>query len=387
MRVAIIVLNLDIGGTQRVGVDLANSFYASKNDVHLITFGNKEIQLSPHKDILIHRFNMQVSLKKTLIAIPFLIIAKIINIFLRKSFFIFNGLMMSLLFKYKLKKLEKKYGRFDLIIFRGNSVYELVWPLQDKRILQAIDNMDVKESTSLYERVHTKLTLSDKNIVPISNEIEERVKSLIENESIKLHSLHTIYGPLNEDNILKLSLEYKPDIDSKYIVSIGRLAAVKNFELLIETYKFAYENLALRHKLVIVGGGDKEDELKNLVSSYNLNEVILFTGSLNNPYPWLKQAELFVTTSLSEGLGMTVLEALACRVKVVSTLSKGGVKEIMHSELREYMIEFSVQKLAKKIVETINETKEWDYEKFTHNFSPEVIVGEYQKLYYDKINS
>ncbi|HIM75984.1 MAG TPA: glycosyltransferase [Campylobacterales bacterium] len=387
MRVAIIVLNLDIGGTQRVGVDLANAFYASKNDVHLITFGKKEIKLLPHKNILIHRFNMQESLKKTLMAIPFLIIAKIINMFLRKSFFIFNGLMMSLLFKYKFKKLEKKYGRFDLIIFRGNSVYELVWPLKDKRILQAIDNMDVKESTSLYEKVHAKLTLSDKNIVPISKEIEERVKDLIENESIKLHSLHTIYGPLNEENILKLSLKYKPDIDSKYIVSIGRLAKVKNFELLIETYKFAYENLALRHKLVIVGGGDREDALKELVSSYNLNEVILFTGSLNNPYPWLKGAELFVTTSLSEGLGMTVLEALACRVKVVSTQSKGGVKEIMHSELREYMIEFSAQKLAQKIVETINETKEWDYEKFTHNFSPEVIVGEYQKLYYDKINS
>jgi glycosyltransferase involved in cell wall biosynthesis len=387
MRVAIIVLNLDIGGTQRVGVDLANAFYASKHDVHLITFGKKEIKLLPHKNILIHHFNMQESLKKTLMAIPFLIIAKIINMFLRKSFFIFNGLMMSLLFKYKFKKLEKKYGRFDLIIFRGNSVYELVWPLKDKRILQSIENMDLKESTTYYEKIHAKLTLSDKNIVPVSNEIEKKVEEVLRKELINSYTLNRIYNPLNKQNILKLSQAYKPKIKGNYIVSIGRLVQVKNFELLIETYKYAYENLDLTHKLVIIGAGEREEALKALVQSYKLDKMVLFTGSLNNPYPWLKNAELFVTTSLSEGLGMTVLEALACKVKVVSTQSKGGVKEIMHSELGEYMIEFSAQKLAQKIVETINETKEWDYEKFTYNFSPEVIVGEYQKLYYDKINS
>lgn len=387
MRIAIIVGNLDIGGTQRVGVDLANAFYGSKNDVHLITFGDKEVLLSPNENIPIHKFHMQKSLKKTIIAIPFLILAKLVNIFIRKSFFIFNGILMSLLFKYKFKQLENKYGDFDLIIFRGNSVYELIWPLSDQRILQAIDNMDVKETKTHYEKVHAKLTLSGKNIVPISKEIEENITRLVQKNSIELQTLNTIYGPLNIENIQDLSKKYKPEIDTPYIVSIGRLVEVKNFELLIETYKYAYENKGLKHKLIIVGGGDREEALKALVKVYELADMIIFTGSLSNPYPWLINAELFITTSFSEGLGMTVLEALACKVKVVSTKSQGGVKEIMHSELREYMVDFSAEKLADKILETLNEKKEWDFNKYTYNFSPEVIVGQYKKLYYDKIHT
>lgn len=386
MRVAIVVLNLDIGGTQRVAVDLANAFYDDSHETHIIIFGNKKISLEPNPEVKIHRFFMQKSLKKSIIAIPFIILAKIINIFIRKSFFIFNGLMMALLFKYKLNKLEKGFGVFDLIIFRGNSSYELIWPLTDKRILQAIDNMDIKETKSLYEKVHSYLTLSHKNIVPISKEIESKVKELVRTNKISLNSLHTIYGPLNSKNIIKLSKEYKPDINSKYIVSIGRLAKVKNYVLLIDAYKYAYTHLNLRQKLVIVGDGKTRKDLESKIQEYELQEQVLLLGSLSNPYPWLIHTELFVTTSLSEGLGMTVLEALACKVKVVSTKSKGGVKEIMKDELREYMVDFSDENIATKIVSTLEEEKDWNFMKYTEEFSPKNIVNQYEKFYYKKKN-
>lgn len=99
LRIAIIVLNLDIGGAQRVSVDLANAFYNSGDEVHLITFGKKEDIFKPNSNIPIHHFRMKESLKKTIVALPFIFFAKLINIFLRKSFFILYGLLMTILFK------------------------------------------------------------------------------------------------------------------------------------------------------------------------------------------------------------------------------------------------------------------------------------------------
>jgi len=386
MRIAIIVLNLDIGGTQRVSIDLANAFMNANDEVHLITLGKKDILLKPSSEVSVHQFKLHENLKKTVIAIPFLILSKILNLFIRKSLFISKGIMTSLLFKYKFSKLEKEYGKFDLLIFRGRSAYELVWMLKDSRILQAIDNMNVEVLDSYYEKIHAHLTLSSKNIVPISKEIEKKINTLIATGNIKLNSLHTIYGPLNKKHILELAKAYSIDFEEKYIVSIGRLAKVKNYELLIKAYNYAFKNMNLKHKLVLVGDGELRKDLEELVRKYKLEDQVRFTGGLENPYPWLMNADLFITTSFSEGLGMTVLEALACNVKVVSTKSEGGVKEILKGELKEYMVDFSEEKIAKKILDTLDEEKTWDFDKYIGEFLPEKIVNQYKKNYCDKIS-
>lgn len=384
MKIAIIVLNLDIGGTQRVSVDLANAFYRAGDEAHLITFGNKEVQLRPNPNIYLHHFRMQDSLKKTIIALPFIILGKIINIFFRKSFFYINGLLMTPLFKYKISKIEQQHGKFDLIIFRGNSVYELVWPLKDERVIQTIDNMNINMANTITSKLHAKVTLSNKKVAPISRLVEEKVQLLISENFIQVSSLNTIYGPLDVENIKILSKEYQPNIDSDYIVSVGRIVEVKNYDLLVDAYNYAYKHLGLKHKLVIVGDGPLRRYIEQKIESYGLEKMIILTGGLSNPFPWIKNSNLFILTSYSEGLGMALLEALACEVPVIATKSEGGVRDIMIDELKEYLVDFSEKDLGEKIVNTLSVNKKLDFYKYIGQYSPITIVNRYKDLYIEK---
>jgi hypothetical protein len=53
----------------------------------------------------------------------------------------------------------------------------------------------------------------------------------------------------------------------------------------------------------------------------------------------------------------------------------------MTDELEAYMVDFDIEIFAKKMVETLNETQEWDFEKFTQPFTPKRIVDRYKELY------
>ena len=84
--------------------------------------------------------------------------------------------------------------------------------------------------------------------------------------------------------------------------------------------------------LDILGVGPREKELKDLAISLGIEKHVNFRGFLSNPYPYIKNADLFCLTSESEGYPMVVAEALITGTPVLSTrvngvtemLSRGG---------------------------------------------------------------
>ena len=78
---------------------------------------------------------------------------------------------------------------------------------------------------------------------------------------------------------------------------------------------------------------------------------------------------------------MVLVEALACDTKIISTKSKGGVSDIMTGSLENYLVDFNTEEFAQKMVETIDENKEWDFDKYIQRFQPSTIVKQYKELY------
>lgn len=110
-------------------------------------------------------------------------------------------------------------------------------------------------------------------------------------------------------------------------VFVGRLTREKDVPTLLR----AARQVALRRpafRLIIAGGGPCEGQLKDLVAELRLSDLVEFPGEVRDVPALLRRAALFVLPSLTEGLPLTVLEAMASGIPVVAT-SVGGIPEVV----------------------------------------------------------
>lgn len=109
--------------------------------------------------------------------------------------------------------------------------------------------------------------------------------------------------------------------------AIGRLSQEKNFEYLIRAlYQLAKKCNDI--KLVIIGEGRERDSLEQLINKYKLKGKVLLPGYRKNANRYLKFINIFVVSSLTEGLPITVLEAMQSGVPIIST-SVGGIPNVL----------------------------------------------------------
>ena len=155
-------------------------------------------------------------------------------------------------------------------------------------------------------------------------------KKAVEKKSTVLRNVinaEDIFDRVKSDN-------YDYDID---IIYVGRLTYLKNPQRLIKILKIVvdkYKSL----KAVIVGNGELENEVKELVEQLGIGKSIKFTGFCANPLKMIKQAKVMLMTSRFEGLPMCALEALALGVPIVSTPA-GGLAEIISDEENGFLSE------------------------------------------------
>jgi len=380
MRVAVIVRSLKIGGMERVAVNLSESFAEAGHESHLIYFKDKGRVFTPNQSVHFHHFNLDKILRLTIVGAILGLFAKLFSAIFRGSFFLYNGILLAPIFKYKLNKLEKEYGEFDLIIMRGHGTFELIWPYKDDRVVQMIESVFIRNGTWL-DKLYINCVYAGKNLAGVSSGVKERILEVLEDTAVKAKSVRVVNNPIDVKLINTKAQEYKPDIDEKYILSLGRITPNKNISFLLESYKYARDNLGLTLPLIIIGDGHDMENIKQKIIELELSKYTRLLGLIQNPFPWLSGAELFTLSSKAEGLPTVVLESLACKTKIVSTRSKGGVKDIMVGELEDYLVDFSAHEFAEKMLETLSEEKSFEFELYTKEFLPSTIVQKYITLY------
>lgn len=112
-------------------------------------------------------------------------------------------------------------------------------------------------------------------------------------------------------------------------VSVGRLVHQKGVDVLLRAFARARPELAEDWELVVVGDGPRRRELERLADGLGLAGAVVFAGSLENPYPLMAGADVFVHTARWEGFGVVLTEALALGLPVVGSACPGGPREIL----------------------------------------------------------
>lgn len=191
-------------------------------------------------------------------------------------------------------------------------------------------NMKVQGVAKWLLQTLVKMTYpSAAQVVCVSNGVLEDFR---EYYAYSRNNLVTIYNPvIDETYAAKLQVPvqhrfFQPE--NKVILAVGRLTEAKNFGLLIRAFHALYQQHP-QTRLIILGEGELRAEFAALVQALGLTEVVDLPGFDPNPYAYFKYAELFVLSSNWEGLPGVLIQALASKIKVVSTNCPSGPKEIL----------------------------------------------------------
>lgn len=159
------------------------------------------------------------------------------------------------------------------------------------------------------------------------------------NESFNLKNTLTIYNMMDIDNNIKSSQEelppeYKQLQEGDYFnfINMGRLTRQKGQWFLIRSFRQVVDQHP-NARLIILGEGDLRNELEDLINELGLNQNIFLIGDRENVFPFLKNSDCFISTSLWEGLPMVLIEALSMNLPVISSDCKTGPREILCPEL------------------------------------------------------
>ncbi|MEK7509975.1 MAG: glycosyltransferase [Patescibacteria group bacterium] len=141
------------------------------------------------------------------------------------------------------------------------------------------------------------------------------------------------YNPIDLEKIEQLSREpLEPSFEQLFshpvVITMGRLSKEKAQWHLLEAFLRVKEGLPGTH-LVILGEGEWEKILKELANELGIAELVHFLGWQTNPYKFLAKAKVFVLCSSWEGFPMSIVEAMACGLPVVSTDCTSGPREIL----------------------------------------------------------
>ncbi len=153
-------------------------------------------------------------------------------------------------------------------------------------------------------------------VVGVSEFVQKSMQCFLEKDKV-----HFIKNIIDIDDVIeKSNLVQIHEFDkSKFnIVSVGRLAKQKAFNLAIES---AHILLTLGHDFhwYILGEGEEREALELLIKKLGLNNNVTLLGYIENPYPYIKNADIYCQTSKFEGLGRVLIEASHLNKVTIST--------------------------------------------------------------------
>jgi len=186
--------------------------------------------------------------------------------------------------------------------------------------------ISIHSYTSVYKNIINKLLFKyADHIICISQEIKRELCELYPyiNNSTVIENGYDI-NTIQEKALTQVKL---CDGYPKFI-TMGRLETIKGYERLLYAFSETVKVLP-RARLIFVGAGSLEEELKSLCKTLGIETHVTFTGFQSNPFSYLSKADVFVMSSYNEGFPNALVEALACGLACVCVDCLSGPREIL----------------------------------------------------------
>lgn len=215
---------------------------------------------------------------------------------------------------------------------------------------------------------------------------DDMMNDLTGNFDVKRSKIVKINNPVDLDFInSKLAISNKPEsfrYNYKNVVAIGNLSSRKGFDNLLKVFsRLKNENILLH----ILGDGRDKEMLHQMKDFLGLKHVI-FHGRQENPYQFLKFADLFILSSRYEGFPNVLLEAGACGTYALANNCPGGINEIIQNGINGEVSDIdNHEEFSQMILQVLHREHDTDAIKncIKSRFSKEIILDRYEKILKD----
>ena len=350
MRILVLHGHLSMGGEERVLLNVLRNLVELNYDVDLlITWNHKENNLFENEipkkvnyEFLFDSYNGKNKLIK-----------EIYRIRAKTTY---------------LKKIEKKIKneKYDIVIDYSSNLLKY-------------DNFDIK--IPVFAWIHFSLTFGEKLTFEKIKKYKKQYKKyskifaitrvmkeeFINKVGIDEKKVELVYNPIDlkliEKKAENVEKKYENYLKQDYFLQVSRLTQQKQPEHLVDIY-YKLKQAGIKEKLYFIGDGEKKEIIKQKIKEYNLENDIILLGQIENPYPFFKNAKLFVHTAKYEGLPTVLLESLALGTPVVSYDCPTGPRDILgkNSEYGELISLNDKDMFVEKVLELMNSKEK--YEKY-----------------------
>ena len=198
-----------------------------------------------------------------------------------------------------------------------------------------------------------------------------------------------IYNGIDIEDIRKKAEEQQTHswlgTDTPLILAMGYLKDnQKGFTYLLEALEIVNRTKTVR--LIIIGNGRKE-QLENLSEKLSIRDKTDFFSTVPNPFPYMAKADIFVCSSLYEGLSNVILEAIALGKPVISTDHKHGANEIIEDRKSGILVPVrDPESMAEAIIKILDDSQlramlGEEAKKKSEDFSRDRMISGYEKLF------
>lgn len=289
----------------------------------------------------------------------------------------------------KLKQLKKQLPN-DLYVISQGEVPNLMvpWVFKPEHYVLVEHNTKTFVNTKglynagLFTLLWAKWSYSKaKKIIAITDAVKDAiVKSL----PAKRNNIKVIYNYFDFDIIQKKANEKITEsefnnYDGIKLLTVGRLFNAKDHITMLKAFKLIQEKIDAR--LFIVGDGEERKNIENFIAENNLTEKVFLLGRKDNPYKYMKEADLFLLSSVYEGFPLVLYEAIIAGTKVVTTDSTGDMRQHITHECGAVVPKKDYAEFAAQVLNMIecHDTKVTMLPKHFEQFKLEHAVVEYLK--------
>ena len=308
MNIMIIIPSLSGGGAERVAITLASELHKN-HKVNIVTYFEAKDKYAYPSDIHVDCLN------KGRIDNP-----------VQKVSHTVSRIMW-------LRRLKKRYKIECSISLLPTPNFENVLSKVNDKIIISIRAKCSVNTHGIYKWMNTYAGNHADKVVALSKNVMYDEADFFK---IKKGKLLTIYNPCDIEAIRAKGSEVLNDkvfeairqVSDYLVITAGRVVEQKGQWHLIRAFSEVVKQNK-KAKLVILGEGDMQDYCNELIRSMNLQDNIYMLGFHSNIYPYLSRADVFCFSSLYEGFGNILLEAMACGLPIISTDCDAGPRELL----------------------------------------------------------